>query len=376
MICFHFTTFAVLETTPCRLLALFLLLWFAFILLPLPYWKQRLRHLHRRVSVVICFHFTTFAVLETTWTSETRPSLVLWFAFILLPLPYWKQRRLRHKYFLWCCDLLSFYYLCRTGNNHRGEMPPRLPVVICFHFTTFAVLETTTIHRTDAPPSCDLLSFYYLCRTGNNGTWRGCRQSTLWFAFILLPLPYWKQQMEFTLDAHGRCDLLSFYYLCRTGNNCMALSRRTLELWFAFILLPLPYWKQRRLAKQSTHDGCDLLSFYYLCRTGNNQMQKLSKKLLVVICFHFTTFAVLETTRKARIICFDALWFAFILLPLPYWKQHNSINVCRNSRCDLLSFYYLCRTGNNCYDFVYLWHMVVICFHFTTFAVLETTGQR
>ena len=42
-----------------------------------------------------------------------------------------------------CCDLLSFYYLCRTGNNYIEfhRRPP--PVVICFHFTIFVVLETT-----------------------------------------------------------------------------------------------------------------------------------------------------------------------------------------------------------------------------------------
>ena len=69
------------------------------------------------MPVVICFHFTTFAVLETT-------------SYILTVVTF-------------CCDLLSFYYLCRTGNNDSLSASIRDMVVICFHFTTFAVLETT-----------------------------------------------------------------------------------------------------------------------------------------------------------------------------------------------------------------------------------------
>ena len=42
-----------------------------------------------------------------------------------------------------CCDLLSFYYLCRTRNNKVLLLPTPYLVVICFHFTIFVVLETT-----------------------------------------------------------------------------------------------------------------------------------------------------------------------------------------------------------------------------------------
>ena len=65
---------------------------------------------------MICFHFTTFAVLETAGQTLESP-----------------RKR---------CDLLSFYYLCRTGNSKKLEALIDLAVVICFHFTTFAVLET------------------------------------------------------------------------------------------------------------------------------------------------------------------------------------------------------------------------------------------
>ena len=67
----------------------------------------------------------------------------------------------------------------------------------------------------------------------------------------------------------------------------------------------------------------------------------------VVICFHFTIFVVLETTASEEFEVTDS--------------------------CDLLSFYYLCRTGNNPDYLCYLGSTVVICFHFTIFVVLETT---
>ena len=92
---------------------------------------------------------------------------------------------------------------------------------------------------------------------------------------------------------------------------------------------------------------CDLLSFYYLCRTGNNSDTLVVNTAAVVICFHFTIFVVLETTE--------------------------SIKGALESCCDLLSFYYLCRTGNNLSNQKNFTSWVVICFHFTIFVVLETT---
>ena len=68
-------------------------------------------------AVVICFHFTIFVVLGTT--------------------------RYRVRIERYSCDLLSFYYLCRTRNNAIGVLSTAPPVVICFHFTIFVVLGTT-----------------------------------------------------------------------------------------------------------------------------------------------------------------------------------------------------------------------------------------
>ena len=374
VICFHFTIFVVLETTYWNRSSLRGTLWFAFILLSLSYWKQpntvfmspsdgcdllSFYYLCRtgnnrdpqqtlRLPVVICFHFTIFVVLETTHGGRSIAEPPLWFAFILLSLSYWKQRNWGYPIQLFCCDLLSFYYLCRTGNN---VLPPLLPptmVVICFHFTIFVVLETTKMNEQRSAV-------------------------TLWFAFILLSLSYWKQLLLLR-DAHGGgCDLLSFYYLCRTGNNrrphhplaagvviCFHFTifvvletteeyygEERAKLWFAFILLSLSYWKQQRKCLPFLMPSCDLLSFYYLCRTGNNIRRKGHVFQVVVICFHFTIFVVLETTHHLHGGTLRELWFAFILLSLSYWKQlpfsYKSLASC----CDLLSFYYLCRTGNN-----------------------------
>ena len=66
---------------------------------------------------MICFHFTIFVVLGTTNAAD-----VLKYA---------------------SCDLLSFYYLCRTRNNNSWIWVLANSVVICFHFTIFVVLGTT-----------------------------------------------------------------------------------------------------------------------------------------------------------------------------------------------------------------------------------------
>ena len=194
---------------------------------------------------MICFHFRIFVVLETTRRQAGGAKAPLWFAFILLSLSYWKQRRVGRHEPCTGCDLLSFYYLCRTGNNGAFAWVLSRNVVICFHFTIFVVLETTL-------------------------PWNLVKVHPLWFAFILLSLSYWKQPFK---------------------------NKR---LWLF---------------------SCDLLSFYYLCRTGNNEAPRARRPPRVVICFHFTIFVVLETTVVRATSTDLPLWFAFILLSLSYWKQ-------------------------------------------------------
>ena len=247
---------------------------------------------------------------------------MLWFAFILLSLSYWKQLNASKFCSINSCDLLSFYYLCRTGNNKVHIMAACFDVVICFHFTIFVVLETT-----------NALSPKTL--------------RTLWFAFILLSLSYWKQLLIQIITQPLGCDLLSFYYLCRTGNNLEVRYKIPAFVVICFHFTIFVVLETTRLDKGTARNCCDLLSFYYLCRTGNN--------------------------LRGLFPCLDMLWFAFILLSLSYWKQLDVESLTRFPCCDLLSFYYLCRTGNNIKPTMRRKRNVVICFHFTIFVVLETT---
>ena len=248
-----------------------------------------------------------------------------------------------------CCDLLSFYYLCRTRNNIAWPRSRWPLVVICFHFTIFVVLETTNVPRRSTSGRCDLLSFYYLCRTRNN---KG--RSAKLFAPVVICFHFTIFVVLETTRASIFprtlcCDLLSFYYLCRTRNNIGTNIATRLYVVICFHFTIFVVLETTQLDKGCARISCDLLSFYYLCRTRNNTVAALSAAILVVICFHFTIFVVLETT-------------------------HSSAGLAARC-CDLLSFYYLCRTRNNEGCLISQLPTVVICFHFTIFVVLETTSN-
>ena len=68
-------------------------------------------------SVVICFQISIFEPLETTRVMNGKREKMLWFAFKLVSLNHWKQRK----------DYIPVY---RT-------------VVICFQISIFEPLETT-----------------------------------------------------------------------------------------------------------------------------------------------------------------------------------------------------------------------------------------
>ena len=118
---------------------------------------------------------------------------------------------------------------------------------------------------------------------------------------------------------------------------------------------------------------CDLLSIYYLWHTENNALRAITKRLTVVICFQSIIFDILKTT------CFfcswrkNALWFAFNLLSLTYWKQPTYSLICNLFGCDLLSIYYLWHTENNRLDKKCDVESVVICFQSIIFDILKTT---
>ena len=108
VICFHFSIFEPLETTKRTKTLWVSLLWFAFILVSLNHWKQRIQPTLVQYHVVICFHFSIFEPLETTKAKKRTVPIWLWFAFILVSLNHWKQRVRFFTCFWIRCDLLSF----------------------------------------------------------------------------------------------------------------------------------------------------------------------------------------------------------------------------------------------------------------------------
>ena len=170
--------------------------------------------------------------------------------------------------------------------------------------------------------------------------------------------------------------MLSIYYLWHTENNsavpvellpivvicfqsiifdilkttCNRFSAGYEPLWFAFNLLSLTYWKQQPSIILLIHSRCDLLSIYYLWHTENNMNDKLLCIGIVVICFQSIIFDILKTTKIGTYATESALWFAFNLLSLTYWKQ----------------------LGKK-YLFV---PSVVICFQSIIFDILKTTEKE
>ena len=108
VICFHFSIFEPLETATCNELRGVKKLWFAFILVSLNHWKQPSKEDATEQHVVICFHFSIFEPLETAVIDIFKKTVMLWFAFILVSLNHWKQRKLLFCATSCCCDLLSF----------------------------------------------------------------------------------------------------------------------------------------------------------------------------------------------------------------------------------------------------------------------------
>ena len=424
MICFHFCIFVVLATTVSARRQRGNALWFAFIFVSLSYWQQLRR---AACSTRCCCDLLSFLYLCRTGNNRRclrTATRRLWFAFIFVSLSYWQQHHVHADQHQHRCDLLSFLYLCRTGNNfvHGGYLFQQ--VVICFHFCIFVVLATTNYEHEEIPRCCDLLSFLYLCRTGNN-IWI----KTIWTAFVVICFHFCIFVVLATTDPEkvqlpAGCDLLSFLYLCRTGNNWrLELSPKSgVVICFHFcifvVLATTACWRLSAIT------CCDLLSFLYLCRTGNNKRTPGFFPSLVVICFHFCIFVVLATTERGGCfhpgwlwfafifvslsywqqqekICRQAvrgcdllsflylcrtgnnrnncsirqpwLWFAFIFVSLSYWQQHTDSTKLITFCCDLLSFLYLCRTGNNSSSWATMPTGVVICFHFCIFVVLATT---
>ena len=221
-------------------------MWFAFNLLSLTYWKQHKFDTVSRLAVVICFQSIIFDILKTTletasliqsscdllsiyylWHTENNKIVylqkkrLLWFAFNLLSLTYWKQHYFLNGQLVNGCDLLSIYYLWHTENNVCPISTLSAVVVICFQSIIFDILKTT-----------------------HSGT--SSAIITLWFAFNLLSLTYWKQPIVHydNLPHVVICFQSIIFDILKTTRQRYGLYRHL--LWFAFNLLSLTYWKQRK----------------------------------------------------------------------------------------------------------------------------------
>ena len=144
-----------------------------------------LRHL-----VVICFHFIIFVLLGTA----------VWYT-------------IRYSF---CCDLLSFHYLCAIRNSISLSVNILLVVVICFHFIIFVLLGTAPIAGKLFLSRCDLLSFHYLCAIRNSNP---DNEEYYWIVVI--------------------CFHFIIFVLLGTAEKLPTFTR--LALWFAFISLSLCY---------------------------------------------------------------------------------------------------------------------------------------
>ena len=158
-------------------------MWFAFKLVSLNHWKQRMLRIVIHLSVVICFQISIFEPLETTEWNKYTKQIQLWFAFKLVSLNHWKQ-------------------LQNSARNSNG-------VVICFQISIFEPLETTLGWRILTP-----LSLWFAFKLVSLNHWKQLYHDKehiyqLWFAFKLVSLNHWKQ-LQCIRQTQGRsCDLLS-----------------------------------------------------------------------------------------------------------------------------------------------------------------------
>ena len=99
VICFQISIFEPLNTAMIVSISFRVELWFAFKLVSLNHWIQHLiiNTIARRV--VICFQISIFEPLNTAEEREVPNKLPLWFAFKLVSLNHWIQRLI--------CDLKS-----------------------------------------------------------------------------------------------------------------------------------------------------------------------------------------------------------------------------------------------------------------------------
>ena len=107
VICFQISIFEPLNTATDLTSQNFWVLWFAFKLVSLSHWIQRGGQAASTAGVVICFQISIFEPLNTALGKNTLGDNKLWFAFKLVSLSHWIQRKPKELSMTSCCDLLS-----------------------------------------------------------------------------------------------------------------------------------------------------------------------------------------------------------------------------------------------------------------------------
>ena len=143
---------------------------------------------------MICLKNRTFAVSQTTCTSNRIHRNMLWFAWKIVLLQYRKQPVFHPCNDGRCCDLLEKSYFCSIANNKPHFLSWGKRVVICLKNRTFAVSQTT-------------------------GTRQLQVEGRLWFAWKIVLLQYRKQHIQLLVHRRFCCDLLEKSYFCSIANN-------------------------------------------------------------------------------------------------------------------------------------------------------------
>ena len=107
VICFQISIFEPLNTAARHLINHLRMLWFAFKLVSLSHWIQRMEVCLQSALVVICFQISIFEPLNTALLCRTIYDYELWFAFKLVSLSHWIQPKTNISSSALCCDLLS-----------------------------------------------------------------------------------------------------------------------------------------------------------------------------------------------------------------------------------------------------------------------------
>ena len=121
VICLKNRTFAVSQTTVIQSFRSCRTLWFAWKIVLLQYRKQPLWWWFFKRQVVICLKNRTFAVSQTTPTNVVAVGVLLWFAWKIVLLQYRKQLLRELLTAGLSCDLLEKSYFCSIANNYIAK---------------------------------------------------------------------------------------------------------------------------------------------------------------------------------------------------------------------------------------------------------------